>query len=73
MLECMAGHMGRCPADGATGTASLNTLDKTRVPWDRQAACCQTANFLASLSGRKESYSSKGWWIHGLVGSRSQK
>ncbi len=33
----------------------------------------QIANFLASPSGRSASYSSNGWWIHGLVGSISTK
>ena len=31
----------------------------------------QITNFFASASGRMSSYSSNGWWIHGLVGSSS--
>ena len=43
-----------------------------RAAGRRGAARRQTANFLARPSGRRLSYSSKGWWIHGLVGSTSQ-
>ena len=37
----------------------------------KQRCRAQIANLRARPSGRRLSYSSKGWWIHGLVGSVS--
>ncbi len=50
------------PALGGLPAASARRLRQIRH---------QTDNFFARPSGRRLSYSSNGWWIHGLVASIS--
>ena len=64
-----------CPvvrsASEAIGTSSWSMSKACEVRAFIIDAFAQIANFLARPSGRSSSYSSNGWWIHGLVGSSS--
>ena len=53
--------------------ASKPGLRAARLEQMGAAGAIQIANFFATPSGRRLSYSSNGWWIHGLVGSISTK